>query len=119
MYEERTKSMGNYAKESPKMMGAFIEMHHLGASDGALLVKHKELIALGIGIRVRCEGCILSHINDGLKAGATHGEIVETIDIAVYMGGGPCIIYGSKALAVLEEFEAVNTKRTETCNLHQ
>lgn len=115
MLEEINTSMGQYANGSPNMMGAFMKMHHLGASDGALLAKHKELIALGIGIRSQCEGCIIAHVNDALKAGATHDEIVETIDIAVYMGGGPCIIYGSKAFAVLQEFEKVNAERESAC----
>lgn len=108
MLSEVNKSMENYAKASPKMMGAFMKLHHQGSSKGALLPKHKELIALGIAIRTQCEGCILSHISEALKAGASHNEIVETIDVAVYMGGGPCVIYGAKAFAVLQEFENAN-----------
>lgn len=107
-YEETLRTMGEYGKESPKMMTAFMECHHIAAVDGALKSKYKELIALGIGIHAKCEGCILSHVHDAIKLGATHDEIVETIDVAVYMGGGPSIIYGSKALAVLQEFEEKN-----------
>ncbi|MFA6619350.1 MAG: carboxymuconolactone decarboxylase family protein [Candidatus Neomarinimicrobiota bacterium] len=99
------EQMGAYGEASPKMMGAFMELHHIGGEDGALSAKHKELIALGIAIRIQCEGCIVAHVHDALKAGATHDEIVETIGVAVYMGGGPCLVYGSKALEALKDFE--------------
>lgn len=109
LYKQSNQEMGNYANGSPKIMAAFMKMHHIGAQDGALLAKHKELIALGIGIHTQCEGCITRHIHDALEAGATHDEIVETIDVAVYMGGGPCVMYGSKAFAALQEFEKDNS----------
>ena len=40
-------------------------------AEGGLSVKHKELIALGIGIASRCEPCIYAHVEKCLKAGAT------------------------------------------------
>jgi AhpD family alkylhydroperoxidase len=103
--EQTNQEMGAYAKNSSKLMTAFMGLHHIGSEDGALLAKHKELIALGISIHTKCEGCIVSHVHDSLKVGATHDEIVETINVAIYMGGGPCVIYGSKAFAALQEFE--------------
>ncbi len=71
------------------------------------MAKDKDLIALGISINTRCEGCIAMHTNDALKNGATNNEIVETIGTAIYMGGGPSVVYGAKAFAILNEFEAV------------
>lgn len=105
LYEQGNEEMSAYAKGSPKVMAAFMNLHRLGSQDGALAAKHKELIALGIGIHTKCEGCIMSHVKAALKAGATHDEIVEAIDTAVYMGGGPCVVYGAKAFAALQEFE--------------
>ena len=66
--------------------------------------KTKELISLGIAITVRCEGCISYHVHDALKAGATAEEIVETIGVAILMGGGPAMVYGCEALEALEQF---------------
>jgi alkylhydroperoxidase/carboxymuconolactone decarboxylase family protein YurZ len=37
--------------------------------------------------------------------GATRAEIEETIAVAVYMGGGPSLMYGADALAAFEQFE--------------
>jgi 4-carboxymuconolactone decarboxylase len=104
--KQGNEAIGAYAKASPKLIGAFMNLHHAGASEGVLAVKHKELIALGIAIHTKCEGCILAHVSSALKAGATREEIVEAIDVAVYMSGGPGVVYGAKAFAALQEFEA-------------
>ena len=53
-----------------------------------------------------CDGCIGSHVAAALKAGATKQELVETIDVAVLMGGGLTVIYGTQALAAVEELSA-------------
>lgn len=116
LYDQTTATMGAYGEGSPKMMGAFGKMHQIGGTDGALSAKYKELISLGIAIHTQCEGCILCHVHDALEAGASHDEIVETIDTAVVMGGGPCIIYGSKAYAVLQEFEEVKANKVAQSN---
>jgi len=61
--------------------------------------------ALGIGIAARCDGCIAYHVHDALRAGATRKEIVETIGVAIMMGGGPATMYGAQAFEALEQFE--------------
>ena len=45
-----------------------------------------------------------------LKKVPTHDEIVETIGTAIYMGGGPSVVYGAKAFATLQEFEALTVR---------
>jgi AhpD family alkylhydroperoxidase len=107
-YEQANQAIGEYAKASPKLMKAFMGLHHIGAQDGALPAKYKELVALGIGIHTKCEGCIMAHVHHALELGATHEEIVEAINVAVYMGGGPSVAYGAKAYAALQEFEKNN-----------
>ena len=103
---QANEEMGKLGKESPEVMGAFMKLHHEGGVDGALAAKYKELIALGIAIHTQCEGCIVCHTHDAMEAGASHAEIVEAINTAVVMGGGPCVIYGAKAIAALQEFES-------------
>jgi AhpD family alkylhydroperoxidase len=65
-------------------------------------------MALGIGIAARCGGCIAFHTNGALKAGATRPEVLETIGVAILMGGAPAMIYGCEALAALDQFEQKN-----------
>lgn len=105
-YEELKQSMGKLGKGLPSTMKAFGGLHHAAIEAGALTSKTKELIALGIAITVRCEGCIAFHVHDALKAGATAPEIRETIGVAVLMGGGPSVMYGCDAIEALEQFSA-------------
>ncbi|MBK9207683.1 MAG: carboxymuconolactone decarboxylase family protein [Anaerolineales bacterium] len=86
-------------------MAGFGELHKQSMMDGVLSAKVKELIALAIAITVRCDGCIAYHVHNALHAGATRPEIVESIGVAVMMGGGPSTIYGSEALLALDQFE--------------
>ena len=95
-----------YRKEAPEVMKAFGELARAATSAGALDEKTKELIAIGISVAIRCDGCIGAHVAAALKAGATKQELIETIDVAVLMGGGPAIIYGTQALAAVEELSA-------------
>ncbi|WP_028301134.1 carboxymuconolactone decarboxylase family protein [Oceanospirillum beijerinckii] len=92
-----------YREQSPGTMNAFIELHKAAFTEGAVSTKYKELIATGIAIAARCDGCIAAHVQAALKAGASKQELVETIDVAVLMGGGPSVIYGTQALQAIEE----------------
>lgn len=97
--------MGKFGKESPAVLGAFVQLHKAAGGDSALSAKMKELIALGISVSGRCEGCIAFHTRDALKAGATRAEVIDTIGVAVLMGGGPSMIYACEALQALDQFQ--------------
>ena len=105
-YEHIRTLMGDLGREIPGPMGGFGRLHKAAVTDGVLSTEVKELIALGIAITVRCDGCIAFHVHDALKAGATHEEIIETIGVAILMGGGPSLMYGCEVLEALEQFEA-------------
>jgi len=91
--------------ELPGPMKSFGHLHNEVTVGGALDTKAKELIALGIGISVRCDGCISYHVHDAIESGATREEIIETIGVAILMGGGPSMVYGCEALEALDQFE--------------
>jgi len=40
-----------------------------------------------------------------VKLGATRQEVEETLGMAVYMGGGPALMYAADAIAAYEQFE--------------
>jgi AhpD family alkylhydroperoxidase len=101
--------MAELGKEIPGPMSAFAQLHTKVSMDGALSAKVKELIALAIGITVRCNGCIAFHVHDALEAGASRQEIMETIGVAILMGGGPSVVYGAQAMTALREMEAAHT----------
>lgn len=106
-YNHLVGLMSKLGKGIPGPMGGFSQLHKATVSAGALDTKTKELIALGIAITIRCDGCIAFHVHDALKAGATKEEIAETIGVAVLMGGGPSVMYGCEAYEAMEQFEAV------------
>ncbi len=105
-YEELKALMGKLGEEIPGPMGGFSRLHKTAVTNGALSGKVKELISLGISITVRCDGCIAFHVHDALKAGANRQEIMETIGVAILMGGGPSVMYGCEALEAFEQFTA-------------
>ena len=104
-HNELRKGFRRLADEIPGVANGFFASHRAAQTAGALDSSMKELIALAVGIAVHCDGCIAFHVHDALDAGATHEQIVETIGVAVMMGGGPSMVYGSDALTALEQFE--------------
>ena len=87
-------------------MKGFSALAHAATQNGALDKKTKELIALAIGVAVRCDGCIGFHMQALLKLGASKAEIEETLGMAVYMGGGPSLMYAADAMLAYEQFKA-------------
>ncbi len=65
-------------------------------------MKHKELIALGIAVALRCEPCIRIHIEKSLAAGCSKKEILEAASVAVMMQGGPAYTTLPLVLEVLK-----------------
>jgi AhpD family alkylhydroperoxidase len=108
-YSEITKRIsGDLRKlrqDIPDTMKAFSALAQAATRDGALDKKTKELIALAIGVAVRCDGCIGFHTETLVKLGATRLEVEEVLGMAVYMGGGPSLMYAADAIGAFEEFE--------------
>jgi AhpD family alkylhydroperoxidase len=105
LYDHLRGLMGKLAKESPGPFGTFSQLHNKSLTEGALTSKVKELMCLAIGIAVHCDGCIAYHVHDSLKAGATREEVVETIGVALMMGGGPAAVYAAMAMEALDQFQ--------------
>jgi len=112
-YQEMMRLMGEIGEAAPKVMGTYNRLHHIVTADGALSYKVKELMALGIAITVRCDGCIAYHVDKSLDAGANREEIVETIGVAIMMGGGPSVMYGAEAMAALEEISKYRAEQAD------
>ena len=91
-------------KDIPDTMQAFSALAQAATRDGALDRKTKELIALALGVAARCDGCIGFHTETLAKLGATRQEVQETLGMAVYMGGGPSLMYAADAISAYEQF---------------
>lgn len=90
----------------PEVIGAWGGLQRAVLRDGALSLKTKELIALGMGIVKQCKYCIVNHARACLVAGATRDEICEVFGVALLMGGGPAGAYSRFALGVVDELLA-------------
>jgi AhpD family alkylhydroperoxidase len=86
-----------------KVYDAFLQMEAAAFSDGALPKQTKELIAVGISVRIDCESCMQWHIEQAGAAGATMREVLEAIEIGIEMGGGPATVSARFALEVMEQ----------------
>jgi alkylhydroperoxidase/carboxymuconolactone decarboxylase family protein YurZ len=60
------------------------------------------------------ENWVAYHVHDALRVGATHQEVIETIGVAIMMGGGPASMFGSRAYEALQQFERSSKSQAAT-----
>ncbi len=101
-YERWPRAIGEMKEQTPEITRAFGTMFQKLMGEGALSVREKELIAMGVGLAVRCEPCVFSHVEKALKAGATREQIIETAGVVVMMQGGPGYVHVPMVLDALE-----------------
>ncbi len=105
-YREITQSVSaSLAKlraDIPETTKGFNAMARAATAPGALDGKTKELIALALGVAAHCDACIGFHIQALIRLGASRAEIEEALGMAVYMGGGPSLMYPADVLAAFE-----------------
>jgi AhpD family alkylhydroperoxidase len=89
----------------PEVYRGFGELHRAAFAEGALPTRTKELIALALGVAEGCDGCIASHAQAAVRAGASRDEAAEAIGVTFLMKGGPATIYGPRAYDAFCEFE--------------
>lgn len=101
---ETVTRISSFQKQAPALFEGFNTMSKAAKRNGALDEKTKELIALGIAISTRCESCIGFHTKSLIRLGTTRAEFCEALEMIGYMGGGPSIAFGAKALEAFDEF---------------
>jgi AhpD family alkylhydroperoxidase len=105
-HKQLQAKLGQLARELPGPLAGFTSLHKGAMAQGELSPKFKELIALGIAVAMRCEDCVAYHVHDARAAGASRAEILETLGVAILMGGGPASMYACHAIEALEQFES-------------
>jgi AhpD family alkylhydroperoxidase len=91
---------------TPDAMKAFSALAKAALEPKALDTKTKELLALGIAVAIRCDGCVAFHAEAAVRQGATRDEVMETMGMAVYMGAGPSVMYAAQAVEAYDQFKA-------------
>lgn len=103
LIDDLNAAIGKLREGAPAPMRGFSLLAREALKPGALDVKTKELIAIGIAIAARCDGCVGFHAKAAIKAGASREEVLETLSMAIYMGAGPSMIYAAEALRAYDE----------------
>ena len=110
--QETSAQIAQLRADIPDTMRGFSAMAQAAGKDGVLDKKTKELIALALSVGARCDPCVGYHAQALVQLGATREEVAETLGMAVYMGGGPSLMYAAKATAAFEEFSTLAVKAT-------
>ncbi len=107
-YTQLTQGIGmqlaKMRKEIPDVMAAFSGLSQAAAKEGVLDKKSKELIAMALAVANHCPGCIGFHSQTLVKLKTSREELLETLSMAIYMGGGPSLMFAAEALEAFEEF---------------
>ena len=101
-FENFKKDRAKMKEQASDMVSGFAGLFHKVMQEGALSLKEKELIALGIGVAHCCVPCIRGHVENCLDAGATKEQILEAACVAVMMAGGPAYTYIPVVIDTLE-----------------
>lgn len=91
------------SKAIPDAFAGFNALSKGVKEGGTLEFKHKEFIALGIAVGLRCEACIGLHMEALVRCGATREEVGDVLAMAIQMGGGPAMMYAAKAMEAFDE----------------
>src|SRR4051812_31713836 len=97
--KENLTRMATRNQLAPEMMKAFWAFHQAAVAEGAIPVKYKELIAVGVALATQCPYCIGIHTDDARKAGATETELTEAAMVAASLRAGAAVTHATHALA--------------------
>ena len=102
--EEIKRLIGKLQQQQPEAIKNFLNFMTSVERSGALDMKQKELINVGLAVAAQCEWCIALHVKGALDAGASKEEIIEAGMQAVLMHGGPALMYMTPLEEALDEF---------------
>lgn len=93
---------------APEVMKGFSALAQATLKAQALDTKTKELMALAIAVAIRCDDCIAFHGKAVVDQGASREEVLEALGVAIYMGGGPAVMYAGHAIEAFDQFRAAS-----------
>src|SRR3954471_24409843 len=84
---------------APEAMKAFRAFDKAAVAAGAIPVKYKELIAVGVALTTQCPYCIAIHSGNARQAGATEAELAEAAVVAASLRAGAAITHATHLFA--------------------
>jgi len=98
--------IGQLFEALPSTAAAFGQLAQATFTDGALDIRTKEFIALGIAVAQGCDGCMAWHNAALVKLGVSRAAIAEAVGVAVEMGAGVAAYNAAKALTGFDQLNA-------------
>ncbi|MBX7152382.1 carboxymuconolactone decarboxylase family protein [bacterium] len=108
--EFRHKMNERILEQDNKVIKRFFSIDTLTYQEGVLDVKTKEMLGLVASLVLRCDDCISYHINKCKENGVTRDEMFEVLSVGLVVGGSIVIPHLRRAVAFLDEVEAVDIK---------
>ena len=102
-YSETGVLRDRFDEGLPEIMKPYSTFRKNVYRDGSLSLKFKRLIALACGLQAGCTRCIQGQTKDAVSAGASKEEILETVAVAIVMGGTTVSAETWRVVKVLEE----------------
>ncbi len=81
----------------------FFALDNKAYIEGALPAKMKEFMGLVASMVLRCNDCILYHLNRSVEEGASREELHEAMNIALIVGGSIVVPHLRYAFEMLDE----------------
>ncbi len=117
---EPENDLQKFRQQREEMNEKILDLNHLGIKrffnldsntykDGALPTQTKELLGLVASTVLRCNDCIDYHLEQCAKTGSTKDEIIESLNVALVVGGSIVIPHLRHAIQTLELLEAEGT----------
>lgn len=90
-------------KGAPREFDAWLKYDEVvGAEDGAIPVKYRELLAVACALMTQCVYCIEDHVQSAKHAGASVSEVSEAALIAGALRAGGTVAHSALALKIFE-----------------
>ena len=93
----QASDLGRFAeigKDAPELARKFFDWYNAVFEDGALTVREKSLIALGVAHAVQCPYCIDAYTTECLKHGAAVEQMTEAVHVSAAIRGGASLVHG-------------------------
>jgi len=106
-YAQWPAKMKAMREASPDIAQGFSGMFQRLMGEGALTVREKELLAIAIGLAIRCDPCVYAHVEKAAKLGVTRAQLMELAGVVVTMQGGPGYVSVPKLMDAMDALGVV------------
>ena len=90
LMQDINEGLKQFRTAQPEAMQGFAQLSRAAMAEGAISSKHKELMALAIGVTQHCSGCIAFHVKALHKLGCTGAIASQALTAsAAYIKAGP------------------------------